>query len=125
GAPAPRGPPPCSFRTLSRGGRRARARGCTTPPTQGHGGEGGAPRRHRSFPAVLAALIVGALIGPSGCRHPDRPNVLIVTVDTLRADHLGCYGFGLAQTPAIDGLAREGVRCTDAASSAPITLPAH
>src|SRR5262249_19113815 len=47
------------------------------------------------------------------------------TVDTLRADRLGCYGFGLAHTPAIDGLAHEGVRCADAASSAPITLVAH
>jgi choline-sulfatase len=51
--------------------------------------------------------------------------VLLVTVDTLRADRLGCYGFGLAQTPAVDRLAREGVRCTDAATSAPITLVAH
>jgi arylsulfatase A-like enzyme/cytochrome c-type biogenesis protein CcmH/NrfG len=51
--------------------------------------------------------------------------VLLVTIDTLRADRLGCYGFGLAQTPAIDRLAAEGVRCADAASAAPITLPAH
>jgi arylsulfatase A-like enzyme/Tfp pilus assembly protein PilF len=51
--------------------------------------------------------------------------VLVITVDTLRADRLGCYGFGLAHTPAIDRLAEEGVRCIDAASSAPITLPAH
>jgi arylsulfatase A-like enzyme/Tfp pilus assembly protein PilF len=51
--------------------------------------------------------------------------VLVVTVDTLRADRLGCYGFGLARTPAVDRLAREGVRCTDATTSAPITLPAH
>ncbi len=54
-----------------------------------------------------------------------RPNVLVVTIDTLRADRLGCYGFGLAHTPAIDRLAAEGVRCTDATTSAPITLPAH
>jgi arylsulfatase A-like enzyme/Tfp pilus assembly protein PilF len=54
-----------------------------------------------------------------------RPNVLVVTIDTLRADRLGCYGFGLAHTPAMDRLAAEGVRCTDVASSAPITLPAH
>jgi arylsulfatase A-like enzyme/Tfp pilus assembly protein PilF len=51
--------------------------------------------------------------------------VLLVTIDTLRADRLGCYGFGLAHTPAIDQLAAEGVRCTDAATVAPITLPAH
>jgi choline-sulfatase len=60
-----------------------------------------------------------------GCGRTERPNVLVITIDTLRADRVGCYGFALAHTPAIDGLAREGVRCTNAASSAPITLPAH
>ena len=62
---------------------------------------------------------------PWGCGRTERPNVLVITVDTLRADRVGCYGFELAHTPAIDGLAREGVRCTNAATSAPITLPAH
>ncbi len=61
----------------------------------------------------------------AGCGRGDRPNVLLITIDTLRADRLGCYGFGLAHTPAIDRLAREGVRCADATTSAPITLPAH
>src|SRR5262249_18033423 len=66
-----------------------------------------------------------ALAAVWGCSRTEHPNVLVITVDTLRADRLGCYGFGLAHTPAIDALAREGVRCTDATSSAPITLPAH
>ncbi|HXH41414.1 MAG TPA: sulfatase-like hydrolase/transferase [Thermoanaerobaculia bacterium] len=59
------------------------------------------------------------------CRRAERPNVLVITIDTLRADHLGCYGFTLARTPAIDKLARESVRFTDAISSAPITMPSH
>src|SRR5437773_3112139 len=71
---------------------------------------------------LLAAVLV--LLGGCSSGH-DRPNVLVITVDTLRADRLGCYGFGLAHTPAIDRLADEGVRCADAATSAPITLPAH
>ncbi len=54
-----------------------------------------------------------------------RPNVLLVTVDTCRADRLGCYGYGLARTPVMDALAAEGVRCTNAATTAPITVPAH
>src|SRR5215467_12441195 len=70
--------------------------------------------------AALAALLLAA-----GCGRHDRPNVLVITIDTTRADRIGCYGFGLAHTPAVDRLAREGVRCTDVASSAPITLPAH
>lgn len=52
-------------------------------------------------------------------------NVLLVTLDTTRADHLGCYGFPLARTPRLDSLAKEGVRCSDAISAAPITLPSH
>ncbi|HXY42019.1 MAG TPA: sulfatase-like hydrolase/transferase, partial [Vicinamibacteria bacterium] len=54
-----------------------------------------------------------------------RPNVLLITIDTLRADHLGVYGYALARTPNIDRLAAEGVRCADAVSAAPITMPAH
>src|SRR6266850_2351547 len=71
---------------------------------------------------LLASLVLAALFA---CGRHERPNVLVVTIDTLRTDRLGCYGFGLAHTPAIDRLADEGVRCTDVASSAPITLPAH
>ena len=73
--------------------------------------------------AVAALLALATL--PACRREGQRPNVLLITIDTLRADRLGCYGYGLAHTPAVDGLAREGVRCTDAATSAPITLPAH
>lgn len=55
----------------------------------------------------------------------DRPNVVLITLDTTRADHLGCYGNAGASTPAIDGLARNGVLFSQAASPAPLTLPAH
>jgi arylsulfatase A-like enzyme/Tfp pilus assembly protein PilF len=49
----------------------------------------------------------------------------LVTIDTLRADRAGCYGYGAAQTPNIDTLARAGVRFTHAYTPVPITLPAH
>ena len=75
--------------------------------------------------APIAAFLLAALATGVSCGRSERPNVLLVTIDTLRADHLGCYGFGLANTPAIDRLAAEGVRCTDATAVAPITLPAH
>ena len=55
----------------------------------------------------------------------DRPNVVLITLDTTRADHLGCYGYRFATTPNIDALARKGVLFTQAASPAPLTLPAH
>lgn len=51
-------------------------------------------------------------------------NLVLVTVDTLRADHLGCYG-GPAATPAIDRLAASGLRFEDATATAPTTLPSH
>ena len=55
----------------------------------------------------------------------DKPNVVLISLDTTRADHLGCYGNADARTPAIDGLARQGVLFSQAASPAPLTLPSH
>jgi arylsulfatase A-like enzyme/Tfp pilus assembly protein PilF len=54
-----------------------------------------------------------------------RPNVVVITLDTLRADHLGCYGYKQIQTPNIDALARSAVRFTRAYTAVPITLPSH
>ena len=51
-------------------------------------------------------------------------NVLLITMDTTRADHLGCYG-GAASTPTLDELAHRGVLFSQAITPAPITLPAH
>ncbi len=54
-----------------------------------------------------------------------RWNVVLVTFDTTRADRVGCYGYSRARTPAIDGLAREGVSYLRCYTPAPVTLPAH
>lgn len=51
--------------------------------------------------------------------------MVLVTIDTLRADHLGCYGDTDAHTPRLDTLADRGVRFGAAISPAPLTLPAH
>src|SRR4051794_14666185 len=53
------------------------------------------------------------------------PNVLLITIDTVRADRLGAYGYAKAGTPVVDRLAREGVRFADATTQAPLTGPAH
>lgn len=75
---------------------------------------------------ISAALGLFALFALPGCeRAPEHPNVVIVTFDTTRADHLGTYGFGLAHTPTIDRLAAEGVRFDNAISAAPITAVSH
>src|SRR6187549_2535401 len=55
----------------------------------------------------------------------DKPNVVLITLDTTRADHLGSYGHSEARTPATDALARTGVRFAQAATPVPLTLPAH
>lgn len=52
-------------------------------------------------------------------------NVLLISLDTLRADHLGCYGHEFIQSPAIDALARDGVLFTNCISAAPTTLASH
>ncbi|MBI3244884.1 MAG: tetratricopeptide repeat protein [Deltaproteobacteria bacterium] len=53
------------------------------------------------------------------------PNVVVFTLDTTRADHLGAYGYPDIQTPTIDGLAKAGVLFRRAITAAPITLPSH
>ncbi len=55
----------------------------------------------------------------------DKPNIVLITLDTTRADHLGSYGDADARTPATDALARDGVRFAQAATPVPLTLPAH
>jgi arylsulfatase A-like enzyme/tetratricopeptide (TPR) repeat protein len=79
-------------------------------------------RRARAAAILLAT---GALAG--GCAPaPEQPDrILLVTIDTLRADRLGCYGARGAHTPTIDGLARDGVRFETVISPAPLTLPSH
>jgi len=52
-------------------------------------------------------------------------NLVVITIDTLRADRLGAYGHAAAQTPRLDALAREGVRFDVCYSPVPLTLPAH
>jgi len=95
--------------------------------------EGG--RLWRRFP-LAAVAVIGGLASVVACssapgpatpapRPSAAPSVVLVTIDTLRADHVGAYGYAPARTPAIDGLARQGVRFDHAYAAAPITLPSH
>jgi arylsulfatase A-like enzyme/cytochrome c-type biogenesis protein CcmH/NrfG len=52
-------------------------------------------------------------------------NMVLITIDTLRADHLGCYGYTKIKTPNIDGLAADGARFERAFAVVPVTLPSH
>ncbi len=79
--------------------------------------------------AALGCLIYLFVITPEKSRFksPDAStyNVLLITLDTTRADHLGCYGYAPAKTPDLDRLAREGVRFSRVYCPAPLTLPSH
>src|ERR1700731_3234745 len=53
------------------------------------------------------------------------PDVFLITIDTLRPDHVGCYGYKQAETPGLDALAADGVRFTQAFTHSPITNTSH
>src|SRR5437773_2089984 len=57
--------------------------------------------------------------------HNLTPNVLLITIDTVRADHIGCYGAKQVQTPTTDSLARDGILFERAISQVPLTWPSH
>jgi choline-sulfatase len=74
---------------------------------------------------VLSAAVLSVSSVVLLPQAPPPPNVLLISIDTVRADRIGAYGYTRASTPVIDRLAREGVRFTDATSQAPLTGPAH
>ena len=84
------------------------------------------PARLALRAALLAIVgVATALALGSGCQRPPnkKPNVLLISIDTLRADHVGAYGYRLDTTPTIDALARRGVRFADATVAWPKTWP--
>ena len=82
-------------------------------------------------------IVLAIMLSTGGCEKPATEtlplplndaldlNVLLVTLDTTRADRLGCYGHAAARTPALDGLAASGVRFERAYCQVPLTLPSH
>jgi arylsulfatase A-like enzyme len=96
----------------------------------------GSGRASRATAACLAgALAVGAGFGipvatpawaprKQGAVEPG-PNVLLITLDTVRADHLSCYGYGRATTPRLDALARQSALFLNAYANSPYTLSSH
>jgi len=82
------------------------------------------------FALAVPALVLMAI---AGCRDDvdsrapagEKPNVLLITLDTTRADFLGCYGRATARTPNLDRLAREGTRFDQCSSCTSLTAPSH
>lgn len=104
------------------------------------GKAGGDVRLGRLGIAVLVAAVVGALMllpsilssrpvradGSQTVRGgPKRPNVVLIVLDTVRADHLSVYGYSRPTTPGLERLASEGVTFEQALAPAPWTLPSH
>ena len=78
------------------------------------------------FFLVCCHLTLGS--GAAGEPRPDkasRRDVFLITIDTLRADHVHCYGYDRVQTPSLDQLAKQGVRFTQAFTPSPITNSSH
>lgn len=71
-------------------------------------------------------LAAAALIGGDGRQEKTSPHdVFFITIDTLRSDHVHCYGYERIQTPAMDQLAKHGIRFTQAFTPSPITNTSH
>ena len=87
----------------------------------------GGPAGLRLWGAWLGAAVL--LVAGCDRRPVARPahgfNLLLVTLDTVRADHVGVWGYGPAETPNLDRLAAQGVRFAEAEAVAPLTLPSH
>ncbi len=81
--------------------------------------------RHRVLACLFGAGVVLPLPGCGPDRGATAPDVLLVTIDTMRADRAGCYGYPDAHTPLLDRLARGGVSYEQCLTSIPITLPSH
>ena len=72
------------------------------------------------LPSILLAAVASASQS-SGLPKTSRPDVFLITIDTLLADHVHCYGYDPIQTPALDELARDGIRFAHAFTPSPIT----
>ena len=115
--------------------RRSRQRDVRRPKPAARGG--GRGRTWRSIGLIFAVLLaIGGTaaayyVRTTGGAEELRPgaaagfNLLLVTLDTVRADHLGCYGYAAARTPNLDALAASGLRFAQAIAPAPLTTPSH
>jgi arylsulfatase A-like enzyme/Tfp pilus assembly protein PilF len=80
-----------------------------------------------SFRRFMVVVLMALTALPAAAQTSAKPalNVVLITIDTLRADHVGCYGYKQIKTPNIDGLAADGARFERAFAVVPVTLPSH
>lgn len=74
----------------------------------------------------LSAGLLRVMLSCSGKEQDTKfPNIIVISIDTLRADHLGCYGYGRATSPTLKKLASESMLFEDASAPSPWTSPSH
>lgn len=78
-----------------------------------------------SLLAIMACADSEDETGENLSQTDPQQNIILIIIDTLRADHLSCYGYHRNTSPAIDSLAAEGTLWANAQAQAPWTLPAH
>jgi arylsulfatase A-like enzyme/Flp pilus assembly protein TadD len=85
------------------------------------------PRPTKEILAIALAFLSlpAAFAASSKETAPSRPSVILITMDTLRADHVGCYGAKAVETPTLDALAHDGVVFEHAIAQVPLTWPSH
>jgi arylsulfatase A-like enzyme len=84
------------------------------------------PKRIRTIGVHVLMLFPAALAhSASGPASPARPNVIMITMDTVRSDHLGCYGYERPTSPNIDAFTGNATKYTHALAAAPWTAPTH
>lgn len=96
----------------------------------GSTGRGRCPRWTVGVSGLAVLLCAAAVFTSLSCRPPEQKtvrqlNVVLVTIDTLRPDRLGCYGHPDNQTPNLDSLARKGALFENATAQTPLTAPSH
>ena len=88
-------------------------------------------RKKLSFTIFYLFIIILYFFTITACRTKtslevnNNYNLLFITIDTIRADHIGCYGYKEAQTPNIDNLADKGIKFENCYAPVPLTLPSH
>lgn len=82
-------------------------------------------RQFKNLWRVVAGMATMGLLAGIGCSKKPHTNVLLITIDTLRADHLGCYGYPRPTSPRLDAFAHEAVLFEKAFCQSPETLPSH
>ena len=95
------------------------------PGKQCNGGGAWWKGRARRGARFIVGLLCPVIVAVAGCSRASGPDVVLIIIDTLRADHLGTYGYYCDTSPSIDAFAKESIVFENAVVQSPWTLPSH